>query len=154
MRTAKILIRLRWSDSSLRAHAILWEMLWWLISHFRPWRRYLSSFVNIKIMLRENSDIKISHNGRKRTIGHLRPAKIQISLRVRAVWSESSPGAFWIAQDAYFLHADNEDSNQTARMRRLIWVFAGRTCKKVRFLTLRFILWKTMKHVWNFNLYS
>ena len=30
------------------------------------------------------------------------------------------------------LHADNEDSNQIARMRSLIWVFVGRTCPKVR----------------------
>ena len=29
---------------------------------------------------------------------------------------ESSLGAFWIVKDAKFLHADNEDSDQTARM--------------------------------------
>ena len=39
----------------------------------------------------------------------MRWAKIQISLRIRAVWSESSLGAIWIAKDAKFLHADNED---------------------------------------------
>ena len=27
-----------------------------------------------------------------------------------------------------FFNADNEDSDQTARMRRLIWFFFGRTC--------------------------
>ena len=48
---------------------------------------------------------------RKRTFGHVRPAKIQISLRVRAVWSESSLCTFYIAKDANFLHADNEDSD-------------------------------------------
>ena len=63
----------------------------------------------------------------------LRSAKIQISLRIRAVWSESSLGAFWIAKDAMFLYADNEDSDKTARMRRLIWVFAGHTCPMIRF---------------------
>ena len=36
----------------------------------------------------------------KRTFGNVRPAKIQIRLRIRAVWSESSLGAFWIAKDA------------------------------------------------------
>ena len=66
-------------------------------------------------------------------------AKIQISLRIRAVWSESSLGAFWIAKDAKFLYADNEDYDQTARMRRLIWVFVGRTCKNVCFLMLKCI---------------
>ena len=36
-----------------------------------------------------------------------------------------------------YLHADDEDSDQTARTRRLIRVFVGRTCLKVRFLPLR-----------------
>ena len=53
---------------------------------------------------------------RKRTSGFVRPAKIQISLRIRAVWSESSLGAFWIAKDAEFLQTDNEDSDRTAHM--------------------------------------
>ena len=65
----------------------------------------------------------IGNDVRESTHGRLRPAKIQISLRIRAVWSESSLGAFWIAKEAEFLHADKEDSDQTARMRRLIWVF-------------------------------
>ena len=33
----------------------------------------------------------------------------------------------WAAKDPSFLHADSEDSDQTVRMPRLIWVFAGRT---------------------------
>ena len=52
----------------------------------------------------------------KSTFGHVRPAKNQISLRIRAVWSESSLGAFWIAKDATFLHAGSEDSDQTAHI--------------------------------------
>ena len=71
---------------------------------------------------------------RKRTFVHLRPTKMQISLRVRTVWSESSQHAFCIVKDAKFLQANNEYSNQTARMRRLVWVFVGRTCQKVRCL--------------------
>ena len=66
----------------------------------------------------------------------MRPAKIQISLRIHAGCSESSLGAIWIAKDSNFPHAVNEDSNQTARMRRLIRVFVGRICQKVPFLTL------------------
>ena len=81
----------------------------------------------------------LNRNVRKRPFGHVRLVKIQISLRIRAVWSESSLGAYWTAKGAKFLHANNEDFNQTARMRRLIWVFVGRTCEKVRFLTLRFL---------------
>ena len=41
-----------------------------------------------------------SHNVRKRTFRYVRPAKIQISLRIRVVRSESSLGIFWIAKDA------------------------------------------------------
>ena len=51
----------------------------------------------------------------RRTFGHVRPANVQISMRIRAVCSESS-----FDKDAKLLHADNEDSDQTARMRRLI----------------------------------
>ena len=43
--------------------------------------------------------------------GHVRPAKIQISLCIRAVWSESSLDTFWIAKDAKFLQAENKDSD-------------------------------------------
>ena len=57
----------------------------------------------------------------------VRPAKTQISLGIRPVWSESSLCAQWIAKGPMFLHADSTDSDQTGRMPRLIWVFAGRT---------------------------
>ena len=55
------------------------------------------------------------------------PAKTQISLGIRPVWSEASLCAKWVAKDPSFLHADSEDSDQTGWMLRLIWVFAGRT---------------------------
>ena len=48
------------------------------------------------------------------------PAKIQIRLHIRAIESKSSLCAFWIAKDTTFFQAQNEDSDQTARMRRLI----------------------------------
>ena len=57
----------------------------------------------------------------------VRPAKTQINLDIRPVWSESSLCAPWVAKDPSFLHADSEASDQTGRMPRLIWVFAGRT---------------------------
>ena len=43
------------------------------------------------------------------------------------VWSESSLCAQEVAKDPSFPQADSEDSDQTGRMPRLIWVFAGRT---------------------------
>ena len=57
----------------------------------------------------------------------VRPAKTQISLDIHPVWSESLLGAQWVAKDRSFLHSDSKDSDQTGRMPRLIWVFAGRT---------------------------
>ena len=49
---------------------------------------------------------------RKCTVGHVRPVKIKISLRIRAGWSESSLGAIRITKDAKFLHVDNEYCDQ------------------------------------------
>ena len=52
--------------------------------------------------------------------------------RLRSAWAsaqsdQSSLCAQWVAKDPSFLHTDSEDSDQTGRMTRLIWVFAGRT---------------------------
>ena len=90
-----------------------------------------------------------SRNVRKCTFGHVHPVMVQISLRIwasHAVWSESQLNAFWIAKDTKFLHAQNEDTGQTAWMRWLIRIFVGRTCQKVRFVTLLFICccWKNV----------
>ena len=57
----------------------------------------------------------------------VRPAKTQISLDIRPIWSESSLCTQWVAKDPSFLHANSKDSDQTGRTPRLIWVFAGRT---------------------------
>ena len=55
------------------------------------------------------------------------PAKTQISLGIRPVWSESSLSA-WRNLGSLTTHwSHSEDSDQTGRMPRLIWVFAGRT---------------------------
>ena len=51
----------------------------------------------------------MSRNVKKRTFGHVRPAKI------RAVWSESSLGLFWLSKDANLLHADSEDYDKTVK---------------------------------------
>ena len=65
----------------------------------------------------------------------VRPAKTQISLGIRPVWSESSLSA-WRKFGSLATHwAHSEDSDQTGRMPRLIWVFAGRT------LTLLVLSW-------------
>ena len=63
----------------------------------------------------------------KPTKWHVRPAKTQISLGIRPVWSESLLRAQGVAKDPSFLHADSEDSDRTGRKPKLIRVFAGRT---------------------------
>ena len=65
--------------------------------------------------------------------GSERPAKTQISLGIRPVWSESSLSA-WRNLGSLTTHwAHSEDPDQTGRIPRLIWVFAGHT---VTFLVL------------------
>ena len=55
----------------------------------------------------------------------LRPAKTRISLGIRPVWSESSLSA-WRKLGSLATHwVHSEDFDQTGRMHRLIWVFAG-----------------------------
>ena len=60
----------------------------------------------------------------------VRPAKTQISLRIRPVWSESSLSA-WRSTEPLATHlAHSKDSDQTGRMPRLIWVFLNNLLKK------------------------
>ena len=69
----------------------------------------------------------LSRDMTKPTKRHVRPAKTQINLGICAVWSESSLGA-WRKLGSLATHwAHSEDSDQTGRMPRLIWVFAGHT---------------------------
>ena len=64
---------------------------------------------------------------------YLRPPKTHTSLGIHQVWSEYSLGAQWVAKAPSFLYADSEDSDQTGRMLRLIWVFTWRTCYFIGF---------------------
>ena len=72
--------------------------------------------------------------------------------RLRSAWAfaqsdQSSLCVHWVANDSSFLHADSEDSNQTGRMPRLIWVFAGRKAHFVGFLMRRLIWFRSLKHL-------
>ena len=73
----------------------------------------------------------------KPTKSPVRPAKTQISLGIRPVWSESPLCAQWVVKDPSFLRAGSEYTDQTGRMPRLIRVFTGRTGHLVRFVVLR-----------------
>ena len=75
----------------------------------------------------------------KPTKWHVRPVKTQISLGIRPVWSESSLSA-WRKFGSLATHwAHSEDTDQTGRMPRLVWVFAGRSSHFVGFVMRRLI---------------
>ena len=80
---------------------------------------------------------ELSRNMTKLTKWSVYRAKTRISLGIRPVWPESSLCALWVAKDPMTLHADGEDSDQTARMPRLIWIFARRTCHFAGFVVRR-----------------
>ena len=73
-----------------------------------------------------NSHLKYEPRHEKTSKVSVRPAKTQISLGICPVWSESSLCGQWVHKDqAFFMQTAKTD--QTGRMPRVIWVFAGRT---------------------------
>ena len=88
--------------------------------------RFDQSFTGMGTILQLFGDLYEPRHDRTNKVT-MCPAKTQISLGIRPVWSESSLCAQWVAKDPSLLHADSEDFDQTGRMPRLIWVFAGRT---------------------------
>ena len=77
----------------------------------------------------------------KPTNWHVPPAKTQVNLGIRPIWSEFSLSAWKTVRFLATHKADSEDSDQTGRTPRLIWVLAGRTCHSVGFVMrwLRFV---------------
>ena len=67
----------------------------------------------------------------------MRPTKTQIRLRMCVIWSESSLSAWRNFASLTIQNAPIEDSDQTARMRRLIWILAGRICPNRRYIFFR-----------------
>ena len=146
-----------WSESSLGAHFILLVLLcrgsyqtflWcWRCHIFWRFRQGMKQknqikiflflylyfvivficFIIIRFCLRLILFVIIGPRHDKTSKMSVRPAKTQINLSIRPVWSESSRCAEWVVKDPSFLLADSEESDQTRRMARLIWVFAGRT---------------------------
>ena len=113
-----------WSKNPLLTH-------WQVLKHFQT----IFEFPNQYNSEDQNNSNEMSHLVTKPTKWHVRPAKTQISLGIRPVWSESLLCTQWVAKDPSFLHADREDSDQTGWMPRLTWVFAVRTCHFVGFVT-------------------
>ena len=86
-------------------------LLWWI---FRLWWGFVARLV---------SNLHLSRIMTKPTKWHVRPAKTQISLGIRPVWSESSLSAWRNHGSLATQKVHSEDSDRTGRMPRLIWVF-------------------------------
>ena len=110
----------------------------------RKWRHCVQlkfdewTLPNIRMRLTETDSHDLRRLMTKPTKWHVRPAKTQISLGIRQVCSESSLCAQSVAKDPSFLYVEAK-TDQTGRMPRLIWVFAGRTCYFVGFVMRRLI---------------
>ena len=75
---------------------------------------------------------------------HVRPAKTQINLGIRPVWSESSLSTWGKLKSLAIIRVHGEASDRTGWMSRLIWVFAGCKGQFVGFVMRRLILlWLT-----------
>ena len=97
----------------------------------RTWTFYLLTLDNGKpnFSISDSGGMKLIFEPRhdKTSKVTVRPAKTQISLGIRPFWSKSSLSA-WRNIGFLATHwAHSEGSDQTGRMPRLIWVFAGRT---------------------------
>ena len=89
--------------------------------------------ISLKILMDDDCHLlptagDMSNNVRNHTFGHVRLMNTPISLRIRAFWSDSPLSAWRNFASLAIQNAPSEDSDQTARTRRLIWIFAGRTC--------------------------
>ena len=61
------------------------------------------------------------------------------AMRMTDEFETTLPVVFMVTRKIFFSNPTSTSTDQTARTRRLIWVFVGRIFKKVRFLTLRHI---------------
>ena len=120
MRTAKTVIRQGrcpgWSKSSLATYFILLVLLCCDSNETCQKTFWHRKGRDLMILFEPPHD-----KTNKMTV---RPAKTQISLGIPPVWSESSLSALGPLATHW---AHSEDSDQTGRMPRLIWVFAGHT---------------------------
>ena len=134
--TAKTLIRLggcpAWSESSL-GHTLILLVLsysgsgcveWFCTSSLVDDPNYvqtddlfsmgsISFHSTLHCSCQWSGSVEMNRLMTKPTKWHVRPAKTQISLGIRPVWSESSLCIQWVAKDPSFLHVDSEDYDQT-----------------------------------------
>ena len=107
------------------------------IKYNTSWKQGDSSFLWDGHQCILNKANKMSGSITKPTKWLVRPAKTQISLGICPVWSESSLSAWRNIGSSVNHRAHCEDSDQTGRMPRLIWVFTWRTDHFVGFVMRR-----------------
>lgn len=64
---------------------------------------------------------------RKRVLGHVCPVMTMFCPGIYLTSKKPSLFTIQIAKDLYMPHTDSKGSDQTVRMRRLIWALAGTT---------------------------
>ena len=92
-----------------------------------------STSLNITVIIKRVKDYKWATAWQKLTKWPMRPEKSRITCPGLL---ESSLSAWRRLSTLAVLKAHSEDSDQTERMSRLIWVFAERTCHFVGFVML------------------
>ena len=103
---------------------------------FLPIRLILLSFHNqldvaiITVSSLGIMSVKISEPDREKTYSHLSMTKENSNQPAysHSLIRECSLSTWRQVASLLLQNAHSEDSDQTARMRRLIWIFAGRTC--------------------------
>ena len=107
------------------------DCIWWDKVHFHTFRlRPITDTTLYHIM---------SHNVRRRTFWLC--SKRGLKSACASAQSDKSSFSAWRNVACMAIqNAPREDSDQTARMRRLIWIFSGCTCPKVLFQTLSLLL--------------
>ena len=85
-------------------------------------------FCGLRALWRSLTSLQyLSYKVRKHSFWHVRSKRTHISRRTNAVRSETSLSAWRNLASLAIQNAPSEDSDQTARMRRLIWIFTKRT---------------------------
>ena len=109
-------------QSDLRLHCLPSPVYPKTKNHYSRFYRNDSTFFDLGKQFRRYEP---SHD--KTNKMSVRPAKTQISMGIRPVWSESSLSA-WRNLGSLATHWEHsENSDQTGRVPRLLWVFTGRT---------------------------
>ena len=119
-------------DLTFHTNYLCWRQLVWNVKTWKS-KKNISIYRLLQILPRVLSVNKMSPYVRKSTFWHMLQTKTQISLRIRAVWLESSFFAWVNFASLAIQNAHRENSNQNARMLRLIWIFSGSTCLTVRY---------------------